>query len=331
MPISPNKDIAQVVYDLLPEMYRRADSEVIKPYSEPLKRFIQVASVGLKDIEGKSDAMKLLRNADFVDERFLDILGRNFGFEFPSGTTVEEKRRLLKNLPDLYKIKGNSDVFDLLARTLFHKSAKTSVDWRYDDVENSRNVQVTLELGDSAVDNEGLEGKRQRFIKLIEYFRPVNVGTAWTMSMFYDVVVELLNQEEEQIVKVNINDNFNPYDKETSTLNSNDTLGVIGFDVKPFNIYGGNTYPEYFPTDKTVESAFSDLVKLNSDNEVAKFSIRETLDHTLAIIPIEKERAEILTYETFSQDVTIDYSGTMNFGVIGESLILNTIPIATQH
>lgn len=205
MPLSKEKEFSLQLYETLPENFINKDKEIKLPKPQPLKRFFEIAGKGLSEVEKVYDMQKLLYNVDKVNPNLLDILGAVLGFDFPDGTTIEEKRRFLKNLPNLYKLKGNQKVFELLARIIFDRTARTSTSWEYIDNEDgstSRKVRILLEVDDSIFTDLDLESRRQRFNIQVQTFRPVNVGLIWTILVVYKNSAKISNKESDTAVSV---------------------------------------------------------------------------------------------------------------------------------
>lgn len=291
MPIS-DKDFHEILYSQFPALYRNEDAKV-QPNPFPLKRFMQVASVGFEQFESEIDGMQLLFNADYMPEKYLDPIGRMLGFDFPVGTTVEEKRRIIKNLPTLYKLKGNTEVYEMLATALFFGKAQSSVQWITEGGEEEGsfkrlNVQVVLEVGeDNAVE---VQTARDRFLQLVEYFRPVNVGTSWVMEIFY--------REDEKISGKELLD-FN-------TLFMNDT--------ETFNLLTSKD------TDK-------DTIIMKIDTILEEFNaIDQFKDDDMTAVHTTTQDSELLKAESKAYDKIHDYRNQLNLGKLGSTMVLNEMP-----
>lgn len=196
------ENFGEKLYQLLPKIYHEQDLKALNP--EPLRRFLQVTSLGLDTIDRRIDAMHLIFNIDFTPVQYLDPIGRMLGFDFRKDTTEEEKRRIIKNLPTLYKLKGNTIVFEMLARIMFHEEAKAEVDWIYSDSDSGVKLEIELEVGDFITD---MQGKMDRYNYLAEKFRPVNVGYVWKMLVFYYEEV-FAKVEEKRLDVIYINDGY---------------------------------------------------------------------------------------------------------------------------
>ena len=317
MPVS-DKDFHEILYNHFPQLYRTEDAN-IQPEPYPLKRFMQIASEGFKALESEIDGMQLLFNADFMPEKYLDPIARMMGFDFPVGTTVTEKRRVIKNLPTLYKLKGNERVYGMLARLLFHKDAKTSVKWIRS--ENQTNLQVNLEVGDSQ--SSEIDGKMERFKELIEFFRPVNVGTTWNMLVFYDYLIELYGFEDKfDFTTIFMDDNLNPLGKNIAKLNSNYLLS------NNLLLYGGNKIPETYNVARVTDYSV-DLMNFEAMEYDIPLEVFE-LDHFDRVnFAVDIEDFEIYPLED-SKDTIVDYRQMLNYGIIGSTMILNQLPKITK-
>lgn len=313
------KSFAERMYELLPAIYKKADLAV-RPNPEPLRRYLQIPAVALDSVAENVEEIEMLRNLDFTPSKYLDPMGRMFGFNFPDGTTDEEKRRIIKNLPDLYKMKGNSRVFEMIARLIFSKDAKTSTDWDYSRG-SSTNFHVNLEVGDKMVD--GIDSKMERFNQLIEMFRPVNVGVLWTMLVFYDYTVDMSAEESVEVIKMLINDNINQFGKDTALLNSNRTVG------DNFILYGGKNLPETWYINNSDDSTAIDSFVFVPFNDNADMNVVEDNDAMNISIAVQNENVEIYPLDNETADRLVDYNRMLNFGIIGDTIELNALPTIT--
>lgn len=190
------KELYEILYDRLPEIYRKEDAEVpLNPY--PLKRFFQIAFEGVKPLEKKIQNVENLFNVGLTDAKNLDTLGELLGLTFPKGTLEEEKRRIIKNLPQLYKMKGTDTVYGVLAKLVFHKDAKTNILWSYDGF-----PRADIEVLDTI---EDLDGKQTRFLELLEHFRTPNTKIGWVISIIYLYEVKIKTEDTHKDVMVSVN------------------------------------------------------------------------------------------------------------------------------
>lgn len=315
MPVS-NEKFADLLYRHLPQIYRTEDSKV-QPIPYPLKRFLQVASVGFEQVEDNIDNLALLFDPELMPEKFLDPVARMMGFPFPPGTTVEEKRRLLSNLPALYSLKGEDVVFGMLARLLFHKTAKATTEWVYK--ETSTSVKIKLDVLEGQPGE--LDLKRERYLKLIDFFRPVNVGISWTILVFYQYLIDLKVSDSHSFDILKVNDNYNTYRKyATAELNNQGFL--LGDN---FYTFGGLLYPETFNLLKSTDE-HSDLMKVKSNYLVELKPEEKTKDNLLMR---DKEETDVYGLDIGGRDVLVDRTMMLNYGLLGSTMILNQLPKIT--
>lgn len=311
MPVS-DKGFDKILYDSLPEIYRTSDRDIpINPY--PLKRFLQVTSVGLSKAEKEIDELAMMYDIDQTASKFLIPLGKTLGFTFPKGSTEDEVRKLLDNIPELYSLKGNIRVFDLLARIIFHSDAKTNAKWVYEGEKVF--VNILVELGDNAVID--IEGKRKRFIELAESFRPVNVGVEWVLTVFYDD--EFYNKvtvDTFDILLIDDNLTF-PLDN-LSTLN-NSRLNTEF--ILPFPVPRGEVFVPKVTTITTKDTVSDLTVELTvaEAEEIISEDVVVSADTEKSIVKTTEER----------YDKIADISRMLNHGLLGSTLVLNEVPTIT--
>lgn len=178
MPVS-DKKFDEVLYDLLPAVYHTADKEA-NPVPLPLKRFLQVASVGFEKVETDIDGLAMLFDVDKVDVKYLPLISRMLGYELPHNCSVEEARGIIRNLPYLYKIKGTTQIFEVISRIVFGIDSKITVRWQYQESYTSLNIVMDFYDKITNVDN-----RQEVFEELVNYFRPVNVGVKWEFLIRY--------------------------------------------------------------------------------------------------------------------------------------------------
>lgn len=174
----------KVLYKELPPIYRQRDKD------RQLERYFRVLGGGLNKAQSKIDSLFHLFDVRNQNEEILDILAENLGFKFPPNFTLQEKRLFIYNLPNLLKIKGEDNMYELLAHIFFHEDARVSVEWEYLDGEgySTRNVVMGLDVPDTI---EDFDAKREKFEKLVDYFRVINVGISWNVILFYKYIIKM--------------------------------------------------------------------------------------------------------------------------------------------
>lgn len=258
MPIS-DKEISQLLYEQLPSVYHNEDAKA-KPTPYPLKRFLQVASVGLEQVESEIDDLQLLFNPDLTPAKYLDPLGRMLGFTFPKFCTEADKRALLKNLPLLYKLKGSDLIFQMLARLIFEPDARTDVHWEY----TLPSVKLAIELEVSDYVPNILE-KTQIYSELVEFFRPINVELEFELLVYY---------QEELIADFRVTFEFDVLYIDDNFLGQHEYTG--GANVKPrvlnkmilnqtAELY--DALYEYYDLNKAIDHVIDSITTVETEEE----------------------------------------------------------------
>lgn len=163
------------LYNMLPPIYRKEDAK-IRPNPEPLKRFLKILyEGGFKPLIEKIDSHQNLMDIDVADSRYLHLLVRTLGLDFPYNMTDKDRRKYLKIIPTLYKSKGTADSFNFLAREIF--STKTKINTRAEVYKEGmtskewRRIFIDIEVDGALPD---LQRKEENFRKFVEIIRPVN-------------------------------------------------------------------------------------------------------------------------------------------------------------
>ncbi len=169
------KNFSEQLYQMLPPIYRKEDAN-IKPYKEPLKRYLKILSEGGFEVLLKSiEEFLFIRDIDNVDSKYLPLIAKTLGLDFPYNMTDKERRKYLKIIPSLYKSKGTADSFNFLAREIF--STKTKINTRAEVYKEGmtpkewRRIFLDIEVDGALPD---LQRKEENFRKFVEIIRPVN-------------------------------------------------------------------------------------------------------------------------------------------------------------
>ena len=312
MPVS-NTKFSEILYKLLPELYRKEDLKV-EPRPQPLKRFLEVASVGLEHAEREVDEMQLLFQADKIPEKHLDAVGKMLGMTFTRNTSVTEKRKMIGMLPILYKLKGNDIVFELLARIIFNPDASTKIDWEF--TEKTVTLKIKLTVSETI---PNLEERQATYMELMNYFRPVNTLTAWVIEVYY---------EEEFLGNVQVH-----YDIDTLYIDDNQ----FGYkpketDIALLNHMKLNSTAKFYASmlEQYKQSYGEEVLDVLIQNEEEVFERKSEVVHQeFSYFSLEEENSKInATHESSSE--LIELENTLNFGKLGSTMILSKIPKITN-
>lgn len=188
--IKDKDNFGSMLYDKLPLIYKTEDGTV-KPYTYPLKRFYQIASVGLDFLKAKTDGRRNLYDLDKVPAEFLPHLAKMMGFTFPYDMPESDQRNLLKSLPYLYKMKGTGEVFNYLGRKVYGISSSATTALRIEDL--VRYLDVNVEINGEVAE---LDKKTEWYRRFAEKFRPVNHHLNVIINLYYaDVFSRLINSD----------------------------------------------------------------------------------------------------------------------------------------
>ncbi|MMZ51288.1 hypothetical protein D1872_130230 [compost metagenome] len=166
------------IYSRLPNIYKRKDAEQ-QPIAYPLKRFFQVASVGMDWLRDRITGRENMFNIAKTPKEFLPYLYETIGFPFPSFLSEEDQRAFLKILPILYQLKGNAKVFEYLGRVFYGNDTQINPVKREGD-----NIYIDLNV----LANGGLteiDKRTERFLYFANFFRPVNRKLHVIVTLFY--------------------------------------------------------------------------------------------------------------------------------------------------
>jgi len=170
------KNFSEQLYQMLPPIYRKEDAN-IKPYKEPLKRYLKILSEGGFEVLLKSiEEFLFIRDIDNVDSKYLPLIAKTLGLDFPYSVDEKTQRKFLKIVPVLYKLKGTESSFNYLAREIFSTKSKitTTVPQYKEGIskEELRKIYLNIEVDGDIPD---LQRKEENFRKFVEIVRPVNM------------------------------------------------------------------------------------------------------------------------------------------------------------
>lgn len=265
--MSIKRDLASLLYDKnLPQIYRKMDA-LGKPTPYPLKRFLQVADAGFNYISDKTEGVFNLYDPDTCPPEFIPYLADMVGFEFPEGLPIERQRLYLKNMPDLYKNKGNRRVFNYFGRIAFGpETYVTSARRNWTVTESGVNyVELRVEIDG---DTKNINLRTDEFRYFAEQFRPVNHKLNVLIALMYYDQYESAQIEDLDVHKL--------WDTSTDiyvpTFADTETLFLKGLTETDAYEIAGLTYTA------------TDLIRRDEEND------------TYDVSPLEREEITILKH-----------------------------------
>ena len=300
--------MGEVLYDLLPQLYKVEDAKQ-KPIPYPLKRYLQVAGIGLDFMRSKIEGHANIFDPDKAPPELLPHLANMLGFEFPYDMTEKEQRSLLKVLPILYKLKGTRTVFDYLARQIFGLDAKAYSEWVSRGGQNGENlIKINVEANGEL---SNLQTRIDRYYKYSELFRPVNHKFFWLIILYYtDVYNKQKILDEYEIEQLFIDDDH------IVPLGNEHLLNHLLLNQDGFPLLKGDVYDI---KSKYVEELIETL-KYIEDDVSAKISEDELfLDYISGIVDDDVYNENLLVGESFTETVIVDD----NFEQVGQEDELN--------
>ena len=306
--MNSKKSMGEVLYDLLPQLYKVEDAKQ-KPIPYPLKRYLQVAGIGLDFMRSKIEGHANIFDPDKAPPELLPHLANMLGFEFPYDMTEKEQRSLLKVLPILYKLKGTRTVFDYLARQIFGLDAKAYSEWVSRGGQNGENlIKINVEANGEL---SNLQTRIDRYYKYSELFRPVNHKFFWLIILYYtDVYNKQKILDEYEIEQLFIDDDH------IVPLGNEHLLNHLLLNQDGFPLLKGDVYDI---KSKYVEELIETL-KYIEDDVSAKISEDELfLDYISGIVDDDVYNENLLVGESFTETVIVDD----NFEQVGQEDELN--------
>ena len=194
------KNFSEQLYQMLPPIYRKEDAN-IKPYKEPLKRYLKILSEGGFEVLLKSiEEFLFIRDIDNVDSKYLPLIAETLGLEFPYFVDEKTQRKFLKIVPVLYKLKGTESSFNYLAREIFSiKSKISTIVPQYEEgisEEELRKIYLNIEVEG---DIPNIQRKEEFFWQFAEAIRPVNKELLIILKLIYFANYDLQSRARDTI------------------------------------------------------------------------------------------------------------------------------------
>ena len=300
--------MGEVLYDLLPQLYKVEDAKQ-KPIPYPLKRYLQVAGIGLDFMRSKIEGHANIFDLDKAPPELLPHLAKMLGFEFPYDMTEKEQRSLLKVLPILYKLKGTQTVFDYLARQIFGLDAKAYSEWvSRGGLKGENLIEINVEASGEL---SNLQTRIDRYYKYSELFRPVNHKLFWRIILYHtDVYDKQKILDEYDIEQLFIDDDH------IVPLGNEHLLNRLLLNQDGFPLLKGDVYNI---KDKYAEELI-EILKYTEDDFSDKIREDELVfDFISGIVDNDVYNENLVIGESFSEIVIIDD----NFEQIGQEDKLN--------
>jgi|AntRauTorckE6833_2_1112554.scaffolds.fasta_scaffold02296_3 phage tail-like protein len=176
------KDFEKILYESLPPVYKKRDD------NEELERFLKIFADASKDFYEEIYEYDNLFNIDNVDPIILPYIADTLGFNFPYDLDIEEQRKFLKAIPDLYKQKGTIQVFQYLALEVFNWESEVSTNEYIHPSTGASiiNIDVTVLADHSSSLSDRLTHYVERFTDFAELFRPVNNKLTTILKYIYE-------------------------------------------------------------------------------------------------------------------------------------------------
>lgn len=172
--MSSLKLVTDVIYSLLPNIYRVEDAKI----NYPLKRFIDVlVSGGIQNLEEKILFFTDLFDVDKCPSEYLPYLASFLGFEFPHDLDLRSQRKFLKYIPQFYKIKGTKKALEFIIRELLSVDVEII---NIDGVNRSFDVSCIPNSEDPT-----LEQKQSKVVQLVESYKPANSTASVYFSYWF--------------------------------------------------------------------------------------------------------------------------------------------------
>lgn len=324
--MNSKKSMGEILYDLLPQLYKVEDAKQ-KPIPYPLKRYLQVAGIGLDFMRSKIEGHVNMFDLDKAPPELLPHLAKMLGFEFPYDMTEKEQRSLLKVIPILYKLKGTKAVFHYLAGQIFELEAKTYSEWVSRGGQNGENlIKITVETKGELSD---LQTRIDRYYRYSELFRPVNHKLFWQIILYYTDVYDKRKILDEYGIEQLFIDDDHIVPLGNERLLNHLILNRDGFPLLKGDVYDikSKYTEELIETLKYIEDDFS--VKIGEDElfldyisgiiDLDSYSISKVLDdYDFETVFIDDDVVEYLTNSNYLLNHLLLNSGK-TVPIIGDS------------
>lgn len=187
-------NLQERLYKNLPNIYLREDAK--NGYA--LRKVLEVFGVGFNELEKYIQDLSYSYDIDNCPSKFLPLIAKFYGIQFPYAFDEATQRRFLKVVPKLYEHKGTDLAFKYLAREIFGQatvtkswtpirdSATSEEDW--EESEEWKKLYVRAE-----VDGETfmLNDKANQFNIFAEVIRPVNTIIVPHIAFFYQDLYDM--------------------------------------------------------------------------------------------------------------------------------------------
>ena len=315
------EDYGKKLYEALPPLYRREDAK-IRPKPYPLKRFLQVAGTGFNFLAEKQEGHANMFDLYNTNSIFLPHLAEMMGYKFPYEMSEIEQRNFLKVLPDLYKYKGTSRVFDYLGQVVFGSTTRVHSDYRLNDdpkLPYYHVLDIYIEINGNLRD---IGVRSERYRKFADTFRPLNTVINPIAQVYYtDEYFRNVNDDvmKNTIIYVKATDEYDRGRQSESSI-----IRLLNKDYESYNV-GDNLNDNFFKGGSTLNK-----FQLN-DSFVLNGSKYSTISHrdTIIIKPVTEVFSSV-KLDNSGEDYAITIGGTLNSGVLNSNFVLNKASTRTK-
>lgn len=118
-----SRDLGQYLYDRLPDIYRKRDSEEGIDYA--LLRFLQVLNEGgITTLFNEMLELYDILQVDKMPSDIVPLIGQLLGYNYRDDFEEDIQRKIIQNLIELYKRKGTKSVLNFITREFTKYDAK---------------------------------------------------------------------------------------------------------------------------------------------------------------------------------------------------------------
>lgn len=123
--LNTDKNIGEYLYQRLPELYRRRDTEQGIDYA--LYRFLQVFNEGgFSTLLTEMITLYDILQVDKMPSEVVPLLGQLLGYVYREDLEEDIQRKIIQNLIELYKRKGTKSVLNFITREFTKYDAKVT-------------------------------------------------------------------------------------------------------------------------------------------------------------------------------------------------------------